>query len=118
MQPSLRNQEQTKDAADKFMVSHLRNLTFTDGRVVSWATETELTAAADWYNLEIRVTRDRQFTEWVTFSGEKIDGCTPNICMFLLLENNHFSLLTTGQAEQNNSGKQDISKNSSFDWFE
>ena len=41
------NKERYCHLVDGSMEAHLRNLTFTDGRVVSWATEAELTAAAD-----------------------------------------------------------------------
>ena len=58
---------------DGSMEDHLHHLEFTDGRTLSWATEAELKAAADWYNMEILVAQNRQFTEWIKFSGEEAD---------------------------------------------
>ena len=103
---------------DGSMEDHLHHLEFTDGRTLSWATEAELKAAADWYNMEILVAQNRQFTEWIKFSGEEVDGGTPGICMCLLLENNHFSLLSTIQTYQTAATERGTSKNSSFDWYE
>ena len=93
---------------------------------MSWATEAELTTAADWYNIEILVTRNRQFTEWIKFAGEEIDRCTLSICMHLLLENNHFSLLYTVQtaqdqlqySNQETTAEQCTHKKSRFDRYE
>ena len=51
-------------------------------------------------------------------SLEKVDGGTPGICMRLLLENNHFSLLSTIQTHQDAATEHGTSKNSSFDWYE
>ena len=72
---------------------HIHNQSFSDGRTESWATEAELTAAADWYNLEIMVSRNRKFDEWIRFAGEEVGGCMPSVKMHLLLEKSHFSLL-------------------------
>ena len=72
---------------------HLRQQSFTDGITVSWATEAELAAAADWYNIDILVSRDRQFNDWIRFSGDTDESGFPNPSMRLLLENSHFSLV-------------------------
>ena len=73
---------------------HIHNQSFSEGRTVSWATEAELMAAADWYNLEILISRDRKFDEWTRFAAlVEVVGCMPTVKMHLLLEKSHFSLL-------------------------
>ena len=57
---------------DGSMEDHLHHLEFTDGRTLSWATEAELKAAADWYNMEILVAQNRQFLSGSSFLERKL----------------------------------------------
>ena len=102
---------------DSNVSDHLRQQSFTGGRTVSWATETELAAAVEWYNINILVSRDRQFNDWIRFTGDTDESGFPS--MRLLLENSHFSLvLSTMHTETSQNPLLTKSLQPVWDWIE
>ncbi len=56
---------------------HLNDQAYSDGRTTSWATEAELRAASHIHKLDILVSNDRSFREWLQFTNDDMSALTP-----------------------------------------
>ena len=110
------NKQKYAPLIDGDIEMHLRLQRFSDGRISSWATEAEIQAAADTYQVNILVATDESFRTWNTFQGDHdLETDTIDANIYLLCKNSHFSLV---KKAKNNPGNDDLSLHSIPDWFE
>ena len=110
------NKQKYAPLIDGDIEMHLRLQRFSDGRISSWATEAEIQAAADTYQVNILVATDESFRTWNTFQGDHdLETDTIDANIYLLCKNSHFSLV---KKAKNNPGNDDLSLRSIPDWFE
>ena len=66
--------EKCQQLVDGDIEIHLQHQCCMDGKVLTWATEAELTAAVDWYGIDILVSRNSLFYERIEFPGKRNDS--------------------------------------------